>query len=74
MKIIRENINFERGQDPKKSMGIGQAKEKEQLLSMLDDPMSYPANENVRGRFKYRIKVIDDPITKVTFDTELRQL
>jgi hypothetical protein len=57
MKIVRENINFERGQDPIKAMDIGKnsvaalALKKEKLINKImrtvfkgDDPKYYDSN------------------------------
>ena len=65
---IYETLNFERGQDPKQSMEIGQARYKKKLISMLSDPNQYPSNADAKIKYLYMIKVIMNPTTKVRFE------
>jgi len=67
-KTINELQNFERGQDPKKAMDIGQARDKKKLLSMMSDPGKFPSSGDAKIKFDYMIKVINDSTTKVRFE------
>jgi len=62
---VFEKMGFERGQEPKQSMEIGQAKDKKKLISMMADPRNFPSNDDAKVKFDYMIKVIMDPTTKV---------
>jgi len=65
-KKIFETVNFERGQDPKDAMEIGQARDKKKLLAMMSDPSKFPSSGDAKTKFEYMVKVIKDPITKVS--------
>jgi hypothetical protein len=67
-KLVLEEQNFERGLDPKQAMEIGQAKNKKKLISMMSDPGHFPSSEDAKLKYDYMIKVIMDPITKVSFE------
>ena len=67
MKIVRENISFERGKEPKESMKIGKAHEREMIVKQVKDFSGIDLNEgwnwdyqymNVKGYDAYKIKVI----------------
>lgn len=62
---VYEKLGFERGQEPKQSMEIGQARDKKKLIAMLTDPGHFPSSEDAKIKFDYMIKVIMDPTTKV---------
>lgn len=64
---IYEKLEFERGQDPKQAMDIGQAKEKKKLISMMSDPGKFPSSGDAKTQFDYMIQIIMDPKTKVKF-------
>lgn len=65
---IYEKLGFERGQEPKTAMNIGQARDKKKLLDMMNDPGKFPSSGEAKLKFEYMIKVINDPITKVRFE------
>lgn len=65
---VYEKLDFERGQDPKSAMEIGQAKDKKKLISMMSDSAKRPSSADERANFQYMIKVIMEPITKVRFE------
>jgi hypothetical protein len=65
---IYQTINFERGQDPKNAMEIGQVRDKKKLISMMSDPGKFPSSDTAKIKFDYMIKVIKDPSTKVVFE------
>ena len=65
---VFEKMGFERGQEPKQSMDLGQAREKKKLISMMTDPESFPSNGEEKMAFNYMIKVIMEPTTKVIFE------
>lgn len=69
-KKIFEAISFERGQDPKAAMEIGQARDKKKLIDMMGvvDPGKFPSSDTAKIKFDYMIKVIKDPTTKVRFE------
>jgi hypothetical protein len=67
-KKVYEKLGFERGQEPKQSMEIGQARDKKKLLSMMNDPGKFPSSGDAKIKFDYMIKVINDPTTKVRFE------
>jgi hypothetical protein len=65
---IYEKLDFERGQDPKAAMEIGQAKDKKKLIALMSDPKKFPSNEDLKNQFDYMIKIIMEPTTKVRFE------
>lgn len=65
---VYEKMNFERGQDPKQAMEIGQAKNKKKLIAMMFDPKFVPSKGSVKFQFDYMIKIIMEPTTKVRFE------
>jgi hypothetical protein len=65
---IYEKLGFERGMDPKQAMEIGQAKDKKKLISLTSNPAGFPSSEELKAQYKYMIKVIMDPTTKVRFE------
>jgi hypothetical protein len=67
-KRVYEKLGFERGQEPKQSMEIGQARDKKKLLTMMSDPGKFPSSGDAKIKFDYMIKVINDPTTKVRFE------
>ena len=68
-KKVYEKLDFERGQDPKVAMDIGQqARDKKHLIAMMTDPATYASNEERKMEFLYMIKIIMDPKTKIRFE------
>ena len=68
-KKVYERLDFERGQDPKVAMGIGQqAKDKKHLIQMMTDPATYASSEDKQAEYKHMLKIIMDPKTKVRFE------
>ena len=65
MKIVKENINFERNQTPFDAMDIGQNRFKKKLIGMLYRPV-YQQEE--RKKYEQVIKVIKDIETKIVFE------
>lgn len=65
---IYEKLGFERGQDPKVAMEIGQAKDKKKLVSMMSDPGKFPSSGDAKMVYEHMIKIIMSPTTKVRFE------
>jgi hypothetical protein len=65
---IYEKLGFERRQDPKAAMEIGQAKDKKKLIALMADPGNFPSSEDAKAKFEYMKKVIMEPTTKVRFE------
>ncbi len=64
---IYEKLGFERGQDPKTAMDIGQARDKKKLIALMSDPSKYPSNDDAKAQYKYMIEVIMKPTTRIQF-------
>jgi hypothetical protein len=64
-KFVNEKMDFERGQDPKAAMEIGQARNKKKLIAMMTDPGNFPSSADAKTKYDYMIKVIMNPITQV---------
>ena len=66
MKIKRENMNFERGQDPKESMGIGK---RALIKKWFDDleisPDNYTIDDNLNIFFEWDLYLANIPITSL---------
>ena len=63
-----KTVNFERGQEPLQSMGIGQqARDKKHLIEMMTDPATYASAEERIAEYKYMVQIIKDAKTKVRF-------
>lgn len=67
-KVINEIQKFERGQDPKAAMEIGQVRDKKKLIALLSDPKTYPSPEEDKLKYNYLIQVIMNPSTQVRFE------
>jgi len=65
---IYEKLGFERGQDPKQAMEIGQARDKKRLISMMSDPGKFPSSADAKMVYEHMIKIIMNPTTKVRFE------
>jgi hypothetical protein len=74
MKIVKENINFERGQEPKKSMGIGKESlySKQQIFNKLEKvgiPFYHSSNEKeekyLMDQYLKNIYIIKEIIQKL---------
>jgi hypothetical protein len=71
MKAIKiyERLDFERGLDPKQSMGMGQqVRDKKKLIALLSDPGKFPSSVDAKFQFDYMVKVIMESSTKVRFE------
>lgn len=66
-----KTVNFERGQEPLKSMGIGQqTRDKKHLIAMMTDPATYASSDERKAEYKYMVQIIEDSKTKVRFSNK----